>query len=442
MNIASPAISFPERAGVAPSANPQDSIRRASLLVVLLAVVAFAIKIQIAFNTFGTNDVVAFYTFARSLSDHGLEWTYRNGVVWFSNFPVFNHPPLTAYYLEFIESLSRYEFCRDYGLTFPFLLRLPGIVADFIVVLLLLRMSALTIGTRIRVPVWALGTFALSPVSIMVSGFHGNTDPVMVMFLFAAAYMCLQERPALCGLFFALSCQIKIVPILFIPIFICFWFARGKAFRFLIPALICSLILWAEPLVRFPGLFFRNVLGYGSYWGTWGFTYWLRLTGGSQFSRVSFYNLSLAQNLTVLILKLIIIAAVIMIAWRRRHLGGPALIHSLAYAWMIFFVFAPGIGVQHMIWLAPFVLILSPSFYACLLAASSLFLFFFYNLTAGGLPWHLAVSTNALSSLTTPWSLWPWAVLIIGLIYFWRNAVAADASLRLFNFKTVFAENA
>jgi hypothetical protein len=25
--------------------------------------------------------------------------------------------------------------------------------------------------------------FALSPVSLMVSGYHGNTDPVMVMFL-------------------------------------------------------------------------------------------------------------------------------------------------------------------------------------------------------------------------------------------------------------------
>ena len=146
--------------------------------------------------------------------------------------------------------------------------------------------------------------------------------------------------------------------------------------------------------------------------------------------------------LTVLFLKFVIIVAVVMIAWRRRNLGGAALIHSLAYAWMIFFVFAPGIGVQHLIWLAPFVLILSPSFYVCLLAASSLFLFVFYNVTAGGLPWHLAVSTNALSPLTTPWSLWPWAVLIAAMIYFWRKASAADSSLRLFSLRTLPAKGA
>ena len=57
----------------------------------------------------------------------------------------------------------------------------------------------------------------------MVSGFHGNTDPVMVMFLVLAAHMCLKERPILAGLFLALSCQIKIVPLLFVPIFFFFW---------------------------------------------------------------------------------------------------------------------------------------------------------------------------------------------------------------------------
>lgn len=47
-------------------------------------------KLAIAYNTFGTNDVETFYLFAGSLRDHGLEWTYRNGFFFFSNFPVFN----------------------------------------------------------------------------------------------------------------------------------------------------------------------------------------------------------------------------------------------------------------------------------------------------------------------------------------------------------------
>ena len=68
----------------------------------------------------------------KSLVNHGLEWTYQNAI-WF------NHPPLTAYYLRAIYSLHHLPFLEASGITFPFLLRLPGIVADFVVVLLLLQ---------------------------------------------------------------------------------------------------------------------------------------------------------------------------------------------------------------------------------------------------------------------------------------------------------------
>src|SRR5947208_1857864 len=61
---------------------------------------------------------------------------------------------------------------------------------------------------------WALLIFALSPVSVMVTGFHGNTDPVMVLFLVAAAHGVIKQRPVWCGLLFALSCQVKVAPLL------------------------------------------------------------------------------------------------------------------------------------------------------------------------------------------------------------------------------------
>ena len=127
-----------------------------------------------------------------------------------------NHPPLTACYLELIDNLSRNGFLRQHGVTFPFLLRLPKIIADLVVVFVLLRISKMS--TERSVPAWALVLFALSPVSLMVAGFHGNTDPVMVMFLVIAAYMCLCRRPILCGIFFALACEVKIVPLLLSPV--------------------------------------------------------------------------------------------------------------------------------------------------------------------------------------------------------------------------------
>ena len=276
----------------------------------------------------------------------------------------------------------------------------------------------------------------------MVSGFHGNTDPVMVMFLVLAAYMCLRERPVLCGICFALSCQIKVIPLLLLPIIFFFWLARRATLRFTIPFVLLCVTMWAQPLLKFPSLFLKNVLSYGGFWGGWGISYWLRLTGLPQFNGARVFNLPPASTAIAFSLKLGIIATVLVIAWRRRHLSGRAMIDSIAYAWIIFFVFSPGISVQYLVWLAPFVLILSPTLYACLVVTSSIFLFFFYNSIAGGLPWYLAISRNRPNALNLwmPWSLWPWATLIFGMILLWQKAALIDPSLRLFSFRTLRAE--
>ena len=389
-----------------------------TVFVVALALIAMTLKLAIAYNTIGTNDAVFFYGFAKVLSEHGLQWTYEHS-------RYFNHPPLTAYYLRGIFALTEQRWCQEFGIHFPFLLRLPGIVADFLAVLVLLRISKIDV----RIPTWALALFALSPVSLMVSGFHGNTDPVMVLLLICAVWMCLRDRPVLAGLFFALSCQIKIVPLLLLPAFLFFWWSQHKSRGFVISGVVATCLLWLEPLLNFPVLFAKNVLAYGSYWGTWGITYLLRLTGLHDFSRLSFFDLEPAQNIIVTVMKLIIVIAALWIAWQRRHARSRAFVESLGYTWLVFFMFAPGVGPQYLVWLAPFILILSPILYTCVLVSSSVFLFAFYNVTSRGLPWSVAVSTDELRGLWMPWSLLPWLVIIAGAITLWRNA--ADGKLDL-----------
>src|SRR5205823_4861010 len=274
--------------------NPNRDLR--TTCIIALALIAMALKLAIAYNTIGTNDAVFFYGFAKVLSEHGLEWTYQHS-------RYFNHPPLTAYYLRGIYALTEQRWCQDIGIHFPFLLRLPGIIADFLVVAVLLRMSKIDI----RIPTWALALFALSPVSLMVSGFHGNTDPVMVLLLVCAVWMCLGNRPALAGLFFALACQIKIVPLLFLPLFVLFWLRQQKAKRFLLSVALTTFVLWIEPIFTCPVAFAQNVLFYNSYWGIWGITYLLRLSGSPAFARPSFFHLQLAQDIVVTLLKLLIV---------------------------------------------------------------------------------------------------------------------------------------
>ena len=392
---------------------------RERYLVLFAAGVALIAKLLIALNTFGTNDVAFFYKFGKSLTQRGLESTYASDVA-------FNHPPLVAAFLGSIYRWDHLPWLHDHGIAFPFLLRFPGIIADFVVVLALL-----SVAKPLRLPTWSLLVLALSPVSLMISGFHGNTDPIMVMFIVLAAVMCLHDRPIFCGLILALSCQIKIVPLLLVPVFFFYWIERRKSLVFTLPFALTLVLLWMEPLLRFPGVFIHRVLLYGSFWGLWGVTYWLKLTGVKDFAPVTYVNFLPLQQIAVTILKLAIIALVLAIAWRRRKLDAHGLFASLGWAWLVFFVLSPGVCAQYMVWMMPFILVLSPGLFGWLTVGSSLFLFFFYNTIAGGLPWYLAISSGRLNDQWIPWSLWPWATLILGGYVLWQRARQADPALRL-----------
>lgn len=419
-------LSMPgETATVIPSEATRDRDFLGSWIVLFAAGIALIVKLLIAWNTIGTNDVVSFYFFGKSLTEKGLELTYLSQVS-------FNHPPLVAAFIRGIYQLDHVPWMHANGIAFPFLLRLPGIIADFVVAMVLLAAAK-----PLRLPIWALVVLALSPVSVMVSGFHGNTDSVMVLFLVLAAYMCLHERPIFCALFLALSCQVKIVPLLLTPIFFFFWLHRQKVFVFMLPFLTASILLWIEPLLKFPAVFIHRVLFYGSFWGIWGITYWLKLTGVRDFAPVTYYNFLPLQQLVVTGFKVAIIMAVLALAWRRRKLDGRDLFASLGWGWVIFFILSPGVCAQYLVWLMPFVLVISPRFFVWVTATSSLFLFFFYNSIAHGLPWYLGISSGQLAAKWVPWTVWPWATLIVGAILLWKRAVQENPGLRLCSLESV-----
>jgi uncharacterized membrane protein len=245
----------------------------------------------------------------------------------------------------------------------------------------------------------------------MISGFHGNVDSLVPLGLLLAGAACVGEEAALCGLFIGLSCQVKIIPILLAPVFFFFWWQRGKARAFTLTAAAIGLIGWLLPLLAIPGIFLRNVLGYSSIWGVWGVTYLLRITDAPALRGIAFATLTPTQSLIIAALKIIVVAGVLALAWRRRAVAAEGVFTTLALAWTVFFVFAPGFGVQYLVWLAPFFLFLSERWYLALTAASSVALFEFYTICAGGLPWDKAFLVQQVAERWTPWLVLPWAVL-------------------------------
>ena len=175
-------LSVPGEITVAP---PQKKVRDRRAVgrqsVLIAAGIALIAKLLIAWNTFGNERCCNFLSFRQVVgrSRTGMDLPKHNSLQSSAT-----HRLLSARDL-FPPSPSLLEAS---GITFPFLLRLPGIVADFVVVLVLLQIREN--DPRLRLPTWTLVLFALSPLSIMVSGYHGNTDPVMVMLLLFSVYFC------------------------------------------------------------------------------------------------------------------------------------------------------------------------------------------------------------------------------------------------------------
>jgi hypothetical protein len=187
--------------------------------------------------------------------------------------------------------------------------------------------------------------------------------------------------------------------------------------------------LWIQPLLQFPVLFFRNVFSYNSFWGSWGISYCLKLTEWSQF-KGGFFNLPTGATIVVWAFKAAIVCSVFAIAWRRRHFAEREFFDSVAYAWIIFFVLAPGVCPQYLVWPAPFILLLSPILYGWFTIASSVALFCFYNSLTGGLPWYIGIARNNADGFgqSALWALLPWFPLIVGIIFFWKSAISVNSA--------------
>jgi hypothetical protein len=381
---------------------------RPSQLVLIAAFVALVAKLCIASMTVGTSDVILFGIFGEMIGRHGLAYTYEHA-------QIFNHTPLVGAWAAGLAQIGGGR-VQDYAFT----LRMPGILADFLSVLVLLRLRQKT-G---RPPVWALVLFALSPVSLMVSGYHGNVDPVLALMLLVAAWMCVEQKPLLCGIALGLACQVKVVPLLIVPVFAAYWWPRKGLLRFASAACVVTLAGWAPALVLAPEAFFRNALGYSGYWGIWGWSFALRASGMAAFQKVGMIDMHAAQTVAMAASKCIIIGATLWLAWlRRKH----DVFFTLAAVWACFFTFATGVAPQYFVWLAPFLLMASARWYAVLTGAGAVFLFAFYNTISGGLPWWRGISQNRHIAIWGPWSLVPWVALLAFLIWLVPRLRKADA---------------
>jgi Gpi18-like mannosyltransferase len=313
-------------------------------LFVALAATVFLVKCYSALVTAGAPDIPLWERFLASIRENGAISTYYSGGLYVfpggSHINPFNHPPFIAHYLRFVGGLSDLT-----GLPFRFWFRLLTSVADVgsaLVLYRLLRMSG-------QFNPAAFLLYLLAPATIIISGYHGNTDTLMIFFLLLAIYLTQMGRPAwLCGIAFGMALNIKIVPIVAAPAFFFFLPDLRRRVEFVVVACLTFFVGSLPYIIEDPFVIYREVFGYRSIPTRWGVTRFLAgfadIHGFASifFPFVRLCNYVLLAVLTVFSIKM------------NRKVHKPLLYVQVGTVMFLFMSFTLGYGHNYLSWLDPF----------------------------------------------------------------------------------------
>ena len=301
----------------------QKSAGGASKQFVILAVVvaiATVIKLVLAWVTIGTNDIVTWRAFA-------IQAKLCGACVYNLTGPYgdpFNHPPFIIHLLRVLPDTD----------WFPFWLRLPSILADIGTIFFVSRLLPnLSRG--------ALLLLALNPISILISGFHGNIDPVMLFWLVAAIYSVKKENFWLAGIAFGMAVNFKVAPLLLFP---CFLLNVRKRTAFSVGAMITVLLL-SFPYVLDVRTVVEHVLGYRGLSINWGIAHYANLA-------------SLPVHILASPMRAFIVVLGILMPFYLRRRNSPLFV-ACATILFTFYFLTPTLALQYLAWGVPFVAALS-----------------------------------------------------------------------------------
>jgi hypothetical protein len=300
-------------------------------LLVALGVLARA---WLLLRSRGSNDIVLWELFAFNTREHSLAHCYEN-------IRLFNHPPLMGYWAYLAFSAGKLL-----GIRFDVLFKLAPMAAEIATAVLLYRIWQ----DSSRRGLQAVVALTFSLASLLIGTYHGNTDLILAFFCLLAAYLLDQKRPLAAGLALAAALNVKILPILLIPLFA----LQCRSWRDL-RRLVAGLSVGAIPFIAFfvitPAAFFRNVFGYQAPvplgWGLY------------TLIRTSNEVRNMPRGMGALLRGLwsygryLVVAAALALAVVgrvRRELTAREL---TAAALASFLILSPGFGVQYLVWCLP-----------------------------------------------------------------------------------------
>jgi Gpi18-like mannosyltransferase len=298
---------------------------------------------------------------------------------------------------------------RHLDWSFAVLVKLPVLLADLGLVALLARMGA-SRGLGMR----AAWLFALHPVSILVTGFHGQFDAAALLCLLLAVFWLEARRFDLSALALAGGIALKSFPVLLLPFFLLSLAGIRARLRYAALATLPVAALLLPFAIDNASALRRELLGYG---GVADFG-WIGLVRGVRWLLTGVLARSEAAHWPTLVplAKAAFLAAfallLALVAARRLRLSLDAVALAVFLAFLTFY---GALSAQYLIWVVPFGLLV-PDRYAVLHAlASTLALLGFYPFLAPGV---LFEATGPTPGAGVVWALGTGALLAASAVWF------------------------
>ncbi|MEO7260935.1 MAG: glycosyltransferase family 39 protein [Jatrophihabitantaceae bacterium] len=359
----------PTAAAAEPASTPEVGRRRR--LVLAIALLALALKVVIAARTYGTNDIRHWTDFVNGVAERGPVGVY--GITFERSF--YNHPPVIGYFLQLV------DLGRQHGVSIGFSIRSVASLAD--VGSALLMFEILRRRRSLREATWAACLAAVSPVLVIISGFHGNTDPIFVLFTLLALHLLAdRDKPLAAGLSMGIAIGIKIVPVVAIPVLLVLALTKGRStlLKFGTGFVVAFGITWLPALIAHGQAVREHVLGYAgsgiSQWGLIQIGHWFDDPGWADF-------LTDTGRFPVVLLCALVPAALV---WRRPSMAAEAIGLSL----VSFLFLSPAFGCQYLVWAMAAAYLLNFGWATVYNLGAGLVLFKIYTRWAHGFPWNHA----------------------------------------------------
>jgi hypothetical protein len=319
---------------------PVGPLRRREVAVLALACLGFLVRLLLAWISRGSNDAALW---------EGYAWIISHSSLWvlYEKETFFNHPPLMGGWAFLAFRLADLTW-----LTFPFLLKLPGILGDLGTAWLLWRIWGRRGGRALGIPTraWAVLAFAFNLDAILVSGFHGNTDSLCVMLCLWAFWLQAEGRPQGAGLALAAALNVKLLPVLCVPLLLLQQRTLPDLRRFSL-GLLVGVVPFLPFLATFGEVFLDRTLGYPSNPSNWGllalfhYSADLPLVGDlAARAREAFHGYG----------RYLLLAIFVGLGLAQRLRPRWTLLELGALAFSAFLVFAPGFGVHYTVYAVPF----------------------------------------------------------------------------------------